>query len=174
MLAQNLRGATAMNAAHLHLILNHVPVLGTLIALLLLITAMVEKSEDLRRAALALFVGVAIMAVPVFLSGEPAEELVERIPGVTSQQIDRHEDAATQALIAVAVVGVLAIGALAAARRSPRGSRALTIATLAVGIVTSGLMARAALLGGQVRHSEIQAGAPAAPASEVGEREAGR
>jgi uncharacterized membrane protein len=165
--------ATIVNAAHLHLILNHVPVLGTLIALLLLITALVEKSEDLRRAALALFVGVALMAVPVFLSGEPAEELVERLPGVTSQQIDRHEDAATQALIAVGLVGVLAIGALAATRRSVRVSRALTVATLAVGIVTSGFMARAALLGGQVRHSEIQAGAATVPAGDLGDRDGG-
>ena len=163
-----------MNAAHLHLILNHVPVLGTLIALLLLITALVEKSEDLRRAALALFVGVALMAVPVFLSGEPAEELVERLPGVTSQQIDRHEDAATQALIAVGVVGVLAIGALAVTRRSARAARALTVATLVVGIVTGGLMARAAFLGGQVRHSELQAGAAAVPAGgELGEQPEG-
>lgn len=163
-----------MNAAHLHLMLNHVPVLGTLIALLLLITALVEKSADLRRAALALFVGVALMAVPVFLSGEPAEELVERLPGVTTQQIDRHEDAATQALIAVGVVGLLAIGALVATRRSARAARALTVATLAAGIVTSGFMTRAALLGGQVRHSEIQAGAAAAPTGDVGERERGR
>jgi len=147
-----------VNAAHLHLILNHVPVLGTLIALLLLVTAFVEKSDDLRRAALALFVGVALMAVPVYMSGEPAEDLVERLPGVTNQQIDRHEDAATQALIAVGLVGVLAIAALAAARRHPRGSRALTVATLAFGIVTGGLMARVALLGGQIRHSEIRAG----------------
>ena len=128
----------------------------------------------MRRAALALFVGVALMAVPVYMSGEPAEELVQGLPGVTNEQLDRHEDAATLALIAVGVVGALAIGALAVARRSPRGSRALTVATLAVGIVTSGLMARAALLGGQVRHSEIRAGAPAVPAGEVGEREGGR
>lgn len=162
-----------MNAAHLHLILNHVPVLGTLIAVLLLITALVEKSDDLRRAALALFVGVALLAVPVYMSGEPAEEMVDRLPGVTEQQLDRHEDAATQALIAMSVVGLLAVGALAVARRSARGSRSLTVATLVLGIVTSGLMARAALLGGQVRHTEIRAGAPAT-ATDLGEREGGR
>ena len=162
-----------MNAAHLHLILNHVPVLGTLIAVLLLITALVEKSDDLRRAALALFVGVALLAVPVYMSGEPAEELVERLPGVTAQQIERHEDAGLQALIAVGVVGLLSIGALAAARRSPRGARSLTVATLVLGIVTSGLMARAALLGGQVRHTEIRAGAPGAATTDLGDREGG-
>ena len=163
-----------MNAAHLHLILNHVPVLGTLIAVLLLVTALVEKSDDLRRAALALFVGVALLAVPVYMSGEPAEELVERLPGVTDQQLERHEDAALQALIAMGVVGCLSIGALAVTRRSPRGARSLTLATLVLGIVTSGLMARAALLGGQVRHTEIRAGAPGAPAADIGDREGGR
>jgi len=41
-----------MNAAHLHLIVNHVPVLGPVFALLLLSLGMIRRSVDLKKAGL--------------------------------------------------------------------------------------------------------------------------
>ena len=72
-----------MGAAHLHLILNHVPVLGVVFAGLLLGTALWYRSPQFQRLALVMVVGSALVAVPVYLTGEGAEDMVEGMAGVS-------------------------------------------------------------------------------------------
>ncbi|HEX9782951.1 MAG TPA: hypothetical protein VGA56_09525, partial [Opitutaceae bacterium] len=98
-----------MNVAHLHLILNHVPVLGTAFGLGLLTFALWRKSEEVKKAALGLFVISALLAIPVYFTGEPAEEIVEELPDVSHANIEEHEEAAEVAFIGVLMLGVAAL-----------------------------------------------------------------
>ena len=50
-----------MNPAHLHLMLNHIPVLGTAFGLGLLAFALWRRSDELKKTALGVFVLVALM-----------------------------------------------------------------------------------------------------------------
>lgn len=160
----------AMNWAHIHLLLNHVPVLGTVFGLALLGYAIIRRSDTLKRAALGVFVAVALLALPVYFTGEPAEEIVERAAGVSKGAIDAHEASALISLIGVEVLGVIALIGLVTALQGRPVSAQVTGATLVVSLATAGLMARTANLGGQIHHEEIRAGAPApAAASELGE-----
>lgn len=145
-----------MNWAHVHLILNHVPVLGTLFGLLLLAWGMVRRNESLQRAALATFFVAALVAIPVFLTGEPSEEAVEHLAGTAEQAIETHEDAALLSLISVELLGVIAV--LSVIRRRAGLSRFVARAALVVAVVTAGLMARTANLGGKIRHAELREG----------------
>ena len=77
-----------MSWGHLHLLLNHVPVIGTFLALLLLIVAFVRKSEELKKVTLFLFVLIALVTIPVYLTGEPADEMIENIPGISKAMIE--------------------------------------------------------------------------------------
>ena len=61
-----------MSGAHLHLILNHTPVVGSVFALLLLACAFFWQSDPLKRAGLAAAVIVALLTIPTYLTGEPA------------------------------------------------------------------------------------------------------
>ena len=65
-----------MTWSHLHLMLNHVPVLGAVFGFLLLAYGVWRKNDTLQRAALWSFAVVALVAVPVYLTVEPAEEAV--------------------------------------------------------------------------------------------------
>ena len=58
-----------MTLSHLHLVLNHVPVIGSVIAFGLLLLALVRRSADLRRAGLEVFVLVGLLSLPAYLSG---------------------------------------------------------------------------------------------------------
>ena len=156
-----------MSWGHLHLLLNHVPVIGTLLGLLLLLVAFVRKSEELKQVTLGLFVLIALVTIPVYLTGEPAEEMVEDIPGVAKAMIDRHEDAALFSLIAVEVAGVVALAGLLLFRTKKGLGNLLAILTLVVSVVTGGLMAWTSNLGGQVRHTEISSGAGAESQTET-------
>jgi len=154
-----------VNLPHIHLMLNHVPVLGTLFGLVLLAWGIMRRNGALQRAALLTFTVVALVAIPVYLTGEPAEEAVEHLAGTVDSAIDPHEDAAIISFIAMELLGALSLGALLLSRT--RFNPALVVrGALAVAIITGGLMAWTANLGGRIRHGEVGAGA-----GQSGERE---
>jgi hypothetical protein len=97
-----------MSPAHLHLVLNHIPVLGTLFGLALLGYARYRREDAVTRAALGTFVVVALLALPAYFTGEPAEEAVEHAPGVAEQAIETHEAAGAALAVAVATAGLMA------------------------------------------------------------------
>lgn len=147
-----------MNPAHIHLALNHVPVVAVIIGVLLLGIGLGRHSADLVRAGLVTFVVAAVLTLPVFFSGEGAEDVVEDLPGVTEHLVEEHEEAGEAAAIAFAVLGVVALGVLVLYRRDDDVPQHAVLAALVVGLVVGVLMVRAANLGGQIRHTEIRAG----------------
>jgi uncharacterized membrane protein len=148
-----------MNAPHVHLMLNHLPVVGVLLGFLAYVAALLGRNREWQRLALGLLVVTAALAVPAYISGTWAEEGVERLPGVTEGFIERHEEAAVAGLTASIALGLVALWALAAGRGERRRPAWLAILVLVVGGITVGLLGRAAGLGGEIRHTEIRAGA---------------
>jgi hypothetical protein len=159
--------AALMSILHLHLLLNHVPVLGALLAILVLAAALVRRRGEWTRAGLWLVAALAMVTLAVYLTGESAEEAVEHLPGVREVAIERHEEAALVATLAFGAAGVLALAALFA-RRARTIGRGLTAAALAGMIAVGGTIAWAANLGGLVRHTELQAGAAGAQGADDG------
>jgi hypothetical protein len=82
-----------MNLAHLHFMMNHIPVLGSAFRLALLLFSVFRKSEELKKTAVGVFVIVALLAVPAYLTGEPAEDIVKPLAGVAEVAIEQHEEA---------------------------------------------------------------------------------
>lgn len=152
-----------MNFPHIHLLLNHIPVLGTGFAFLVLLIGMVLRSEEVRRVALVLFVLVALLAIPTYMTGEPAGEmLLKQNLGVSSWQIERHDSAAEVALTAMECLGALSLVVLFLEWRKVSLPRSAHLLTPVVAVVVLGLMAYTALLGGQIRHAaELGGTAPA-------------
>ena len=144
-----------MSIVHIHLLLNHVPVLGVVFVTLLLLFALVRHSGEIAKLSLALLALVGALSIAVFFTGEPAQEAVEHLPGPSERLIDRHEDAALLATIVTGCVGALALGALAAYRRRAL-PRWLTLFALFAALGATGLMGYTANLGGQIRHTEIR------------------
>ena len=146
-----------LSAAHLHLVLNHIPVLGTLLfAPLILLWGLVRQSRDVTQIGLLLTVLLALTAIPIYLTGEPAEEQLENRPWFDKDRVEVHEERAEAGLIAVLVTGAAALGGLWLARGGRPQRRGITIAVL-IGLVASAvLFALAALDGGQIRHDEIR------------------
>jgi uncharacterized membrane protein len=140
-----------MSFTHLHLLLNHFPVIGTLIVTGLLAWALFRRSGEITRVSLALTAAIGVIAVIVFFTGEPAEEAIENLPGFSEAITERHEEFALTATIVVASLGALALGTLALLR--------VTLWSFILSIVASGVMGYTALLGGQIRHTEVRASA---------------
>jgi hypothetical protein len=79
--------------------------------------------------------------------------------GINDLSIERHQDAALLALVFMELTGALAWLALWQFRRFQRALPWNNVAILILSLVTFGLMARAANMGGYIRHPEITAGA---------------
>jgi uncharacterized membrane protein len=146
-----------VNLAHLHLLLNHFPTVGLAIALGLLVASLLKRSEDLKQASFVGFFLLGLLAIPAYLTGSAAQTVLQDQPDVSQQVIAAHQDAALLALILLEITGLVAWTALWRFRRWH------PISVLVLAIVTFGLMASAANIGGHIRHPEILAAGTAAP-----------
>lgn len=152
-----------LSGAHLHLLVNHAPIFGSLFALALLIASYFTSADVLRRTALVVLVGTGIAGAVADLSGDSAEDAVRGLPGVKRELIDAHSHMGDKAYILGIILGVLALIALWRWRRRPIPTVATHVAVVATAFV-AGVFAYTALLGGQIRHTEVRSGATKADA----------
>jgi len=147
----------AMNLAHLHLLLNHFPIIGTVVALGLFIVSFIGKNDDLKRSSLIIFAAIALLTLPAFFSGIGAQRAVRKDPLVSTAVIDRHEGAAMLALFFMLITGALALIELWKRRRivTEKPWSGTLLAILLFSLITAGLMARVGTTGGDIRHPEI-------------------
>jgi hypothetical protein len=154
-----------MDPTHLHLLLNHVPTIGFGIGIGLFALALFSRSNDLKQASLVIMVAVALVSIPTYATGNMAqtnlEERGEVSDGtteamVTLSLIQTHEGAALLALGFMQLTGMLAWIALWQFRRRSTFSWGLGGTILVLSLLTLGLMAQAANLGGLINHPEIR------------------
>jgi len=157
-----------MDYAHLHLMINHIPVIGLGFAAALLIYAMAKKNEELKKASLWAFLIIALAAIPVNITGEMSEDAVEKLPGVSEAIIEKHDHMAFLALIGMEILGVIAAAGLLISRRGGIINRSVMVALLVVSIAAAGLVGNTAYLGGQIRHTEIRGGQPLSDGYDAG------
>jgi hypothetical protein len=91
-----------MDPTHVHLLLNHFPTIGPVIGLVLYISSLIARNAELKRAILVIFVGIALVTIPTYISGNAAQEalcaggakaLACADPGVSKSLIQTHEGA---------------------------------------------------------------------------------
>ena len=153
------------NAAHLHLLLNHIPVLGIPCGVGLLIASLWRMNHTLQRAGFALFILTGVSAIATDLTGDPAKDILnaQMAADFPKAAVHEHEQAADFGLVGSCVLGVAALGALWGARRAPL-KRVPIIGLVAGGLFMTAVLARVADLGGEIRHVEIRSGATGDPA----------
>jgi uncharacterized membrane protein len=148
-----------MNAAHFHLIVNHLPIIFPLVGAIVLATGLVIKSEAVKRTAFMIFVFGSIASIFAMLSGEGAEEVVEKLNGVTENYISTHEETAEKfALLSYALGAVSLLGIWASIKKKTFSS-IISIATLVFTIVVLFFAKQTGTTGGEIRHTEIRSGA---------------
>ena len=144
-----------MTQAHLHLLISHLPIFGSIIGTLVLVYGLWTKSNHTKNAAYFIFIISAIGASIAYLTGEGAEDAVEHLQGVSENLIEIHEDAAWYALISLIVLGGMSVIALLMSRLKTTFTKFTSTVILLISLVSFGLVARTGYLGGQIRHTEI-------------------
>jgi hypothetical protein len=145
-----------LTPTHIHLLLNHFPTIGFSIGIGLLIGALVSRSDDLKKGALTVLVGVALLTFPTYISGNAAQESIQNTPGVSKTLIDTHEGAALLSFIFMEITGAAAWLALWQLHRRSRITVRSLGTVFVLSVITMGLVTRAATIGGEIRHPEIR------------------
>lgn len=147
-----------MDLTHVHLLVTHLPVFGSLLGGLVLAFAIWVKSNETKIAAYGIFIVSSIGAAIAYLTGEAAEERIENISGVLKATIEMHEDSAFFAWISLIILGVISIVGIILTLRNSPFKRSISFVILLISFICFGSAARTGYLGGQIRHTEIASG----------------
>ena len=146
-----------MSLDHLHLLLNHVPTVGAVAALGLLLLGFVRRNEHLTHAGLEALYVVALLTLPAYISGAGAYRELRNASGVSDIAVRLHQDVALWGFIWIELAGFVAWMALWQTRRYGRAARGVVAVSTLLLIVSIVIMGRAGNLGGEIRHPEIRA-----------------
>lgn len=145
-----------MNAAHAHLIFNHMPILGSLASLFFLLYGFWRRDEQFLKFVFQWLILVGLLTIPAFLTGEPAEEHIEHLAGISETLIEAHEDAAKFGLIITEVLAAMGLFGIFLFYKRSEKIMALTKVLILVAILNVATMVRIGNLGGEIRHPEIR------------------
>ena len=148
-----------MNDAHLHLVVNHLPIVFPIVGLIVLLTGVLSKSEPVKRTAYFIFILGAVCSLAAMATGDEAEHFVEKLDGFSDDHIEAHEEAAERfAMVSYAFAAVAAI-ALWASFKQTKFARILSFIVLAFGFAVLFFAKDAGTSGGEIRHTEIRSDA---------------
>mgnify|MGYP001546064970 CR=1 FL=1 len=143
-----------MNPTHVHLMLNHFPIIGTLIGSAIMLFGIVKQQNSSRAIGAFIVIIMAIIAIPVMLTGDPAEESIKHLTGISKSLIHDHEEAAEKAFWMMEIAGAFSLITLILYKNKPAlASKAFWIA-FAFSAITFFTMVWAGNLGGKIRHPE--------------------
>ena len=145
-----------MNDAHFHLVVNHIPIVGLLIGTLTLVAGLLLKKREVKLTALGVLIFSAIASLFAFYTGEGAEEIVEKIAGISETLIHEHEEYAETFFTLTIILGITALAAFIAEVKNVKFSKYLIVLVLLVA-VSDGILAKyVGTSGGEIRHTEIR------------------
>jgi uncharacterized membrane protein len=145
-----------MNDAHLHMLVNHFPIIGTIFGFGILIVSLFLKNKSIQNTAYFLFVITAIFAFASMYTGEGAEEMVEDMPNIGHHIIHEHEEIAEKLALVLYLLGFISIVGFYLNQKSHAKSKILSfvIATIAfIGVI---IATQVGTSGGEIRHTEIR------------------
>jgi hypothetical protein len=142
-----------MSSAYPHLLVNHLPVAGALVASILLAVAVRRRTLEGAVYGYVALVATAVLAIVAFVSGNFAPPALENVPGVSRDHITFHQIMALATMIVSVLVGLLASIPLVLTNIAAR--RGVLIAYLVVSIGLDAAFAFTASTGGAIRHTEL-------------------
>ncbi len=145
-----------MNDAHLHLLVNHFPIIGTIFGLGILITGMLLKNNSVKNTAYILFIVAAIFSAFSMGTGEGAEELVEDLPNIGKQIIHEHEEIAEKFAIIMYATGLFGLLSLYTSIKNHKLAKTISLITLVLALMAAIFAKSVGTTGGEIRHTEIR------------------
>jgi uncharacterized membrane protein len=145
------------NWAHVHVVVNHLPIFAMGFAALFLAIALTGADRTAwMRAAIVLLTISFVGVVAAFFTGEPALEVIAGRPRTSGKALEAHHVASVFAIIMAGLTLVVTTVAIVLHRRRGQYPRWSVIALLATALVTAVGLGWTGLAGGRINHPELQ------------------
>jgi uncharacterized membrane protein len=145
-----------MNGAQIHLALNHIPVVLSLVSLAVLLWGWFSRNAEIKKVGLTLALATAIFAGAAYWTGEPAEHVLKKFPNFPRPAVHAHEDAGEVAFIISLAAGLSALAGFYLAPKKNKFSWYAYLLTVALIFISTLAFLNTAHLGGLIRHDEIR------------------
>ena len=147
-----------MNGAHWHLVVNHLPIIFPIAGVIVMIIGLISKSDAVKRTAFMIFILSALTAIAAITTGEGAEEVAEKINGVTENYIKNHEETAETFALLCYILGGISLMGIWASFKQKKLYSIISIGSLAFAFVVLFFAKQTGTTGGEIRHTEIRSG----------------
>ncbi|AVR47560.1 hypothetical protein C7S20_18505 [Christiangramia fulva] len=145
-----------MDLTHVHLLVTHLPIYGSILGGFVLAYGIWAKSSPTVVAAYFIFIISALGAGIAYATGESAEETLEGLKLLNKGKVDQHEDFALSALWGFIILGIAGIIGLFFSLKNWAGTQYVSFIILFMAFISFGLVAYTGFLGGQIRHTELE------------------
>ena|SRR5690606_19342315 len=145
-----------MNDAHLHLVVNHLPIVSLLIGFLVLLSGFFFKKPEIKLTALGIFVFSALSGILAFYTGEGAEEVVENLPNISETLIHNHEEAAELFYVFVLILGSISLITLVLEIKKSKFALFGYLIIFVMTLVSMFFAKNTGTTGGEISHPEIR------------------
>jgi uncharacterized membrane protein len=145
-----------LSMAHIHLLVNHFPILGSIFILILFLIALMFRQGFLQKLSLWFLAGIALSTAVAYASGGGTRRAVRGLPQVSDTMIAAHEQAARYGLVMMFLAGVVALGGILLYSKRPTLPLYLRITVLLILFVSVAILTYVGFLGGQIMHTEIR------------------
>lgn len=182
-----------MEIAYLHLVTNHIPIIGIPFALAVLLIGIWRNSDEIKAVSFLIFGFLGLATIGVYLLGQGGEDFIEDLAGVSHDAIEDHEGFAAFGLASVLVTAAAAVFTLVRygglRLLAPRFRRSagdvdppprqqifpiwIVVTVLALSIIASGVLGYTGRLGGMIRHPEFHGGSETNNVNETDEGDEG-
>lgn len=143
------------NSAHLHLLVNHFPVIGYFIIIVFLVYGIIFKQEKVKQFSMFMIVVLSLITILVFVSGNNAEGMVKGAEGVVEENIEVHQYAAVRSFIAMEILGGISLLMILYYRFKKPVPLSVTLIYLFLNLFVLWMMIYTSNLGGKIFHSEF-------------------
>ncbi|WP_313717404.1 hypothetical protein [Kaistella carnis] len=147
-----------MDELHLHLVVNHLPIIFPIVGIIILLIGIFTKSEVTKRNSYFIFILGAITSMVAMGTGEGAEDSATKIAGLSENLIKKHEDVSEIFAALTYVLGIISLVALIASFRNSVISKYAPFLVGILAVVALFFAQKAGTTGGEIRHTEIRTG----------------
>jgi hypothetical protein len=120
-----------------------------------MVHAVFYKKEAQVRIYLWFYMLLALITIPVFLTGDPSQDLIVNLPGINKETIDRHETFGYISLITILLLGVIAGAGIRYFKNTAILPKWFKNIFLAVAFISVLAISWTGKTGGEIRHSEL-------------------
>lgn len=145
-----------MNDAHYHLVVNHFPIIGTILGFGVLLAGIFLKNNIVKNVSYCLFIVAAIFAALSTNTGGMAAHAIKGIPDITKERIHEHAEMGEKLAYVLYLLAVVSLIGLYMNIKNHSKAGLMSFIALVIAAVAVFLGQQTGTSGGEIRHTEIR------------------